>query len=142
MRRRNLRAFAFISVVVALSILILSFQKIDLPGESFDREATGPLGLSLGLDLSGGTHLVYMAEAPVTIDISFEDTIAVDDIKLHLITNGHLNVSVDDYGEGRVSIRMTELSPQGEEQLRSILEELGPIEEFSVRHENPTPEQM
>lgn len=142
MRRRNLRAFAFITIVVALSVLILSFQKIDLPGESFDREATGPLGLSLGLDLSGGTHLVYSAEAPVIVDISFESITAVNDIKLHLIANGYLNVAVDDYGEGRVSIRMTELSPQGEQQLRSILEEIDVIEDFSVRRENPTSEQM
>ena len=58
MRRKNLRNLLFIVALVISSVMILSYQDIDLPGESFDRGGDGPLGLVLGLDLRGGTHLI------------------------------------------------------------------------------------
>ncbi len=42
-----------------LAGLILGFQRIDIG--DFRRGADTPLGLSLGLDLQGGSHLVYQA---------------------------------------------------------------------------------
>jgi preprotein translocase subunit SecD len=36
---------------------------INFAGLRLDRDGTGPLGLRLGLDLQGGTHLVYEAQA-------------------------------------------------------------------------------
>ena len=48
-----------IAVVVVLAGLILGFQKIAIG--NFERGGDTPLGLSLGLDLQGGSHLVYQA---------------------------------------------------------------------------------
>ena len=44
---------------------------IDLPGlPTLEREGAGPLGLKLGLDLSGGGHLVYQADTGTRIDVT------------------------------------------------------------------------
>ena len=53
------RIVIIIAIAVALAGAILGFQKITL-GE-FERGGDTPLGLSLGLDLQGGGHLVYQA---------------------------------------------------------------------------------
>ena len=53
------RIVIIIAIIVALAGGILGFQKISL-GE-FERGGDTPLGLSLGLDLQGGGHLVYQA---------------------------------------------------------------------------------
>ena len=54
--RRYGRTIAFIVVLVILATLALAFQNFTF-GDSNDN----PLGLSLGLDLQGGSHLVYQA---------------------------------------------------------------------------------
>jgi preprotein translocase subunit SecD len=48
-----------IGVIVIVAGLILGFQTISIG--DFQRGADTPLGLSLGLDLQGGGHLVYQA---------------------------------------------------------------------------------
>ena len=60
------RIVIIIAIIVALAGAILGFQKISLGG--FERGGDTPLGLSLGLDLQGGGHLVYQANLtdPVT----------------------------------------------------------------------------
>ena len=50
---------ALIAVIVIAAGLALGFQRISLP--NFERGGDTPLGLSLGLDLQGGIHLVYQA---------------------------------------------------------------------------------
>ena len=57
--RRYARTLTVIAVLVPLSVLALSFQTIKIGG--FERGSTAPLGLNLGLDLQGGSHLVYQA---------------------------------------------------------------------------------
>ena len=53
------RTVILIGVIVILAGLILGFQTISIGG--FQRGGDTPLGLSLGLDLQGGGHLVYQA---------------------------------------------------------------------------------
>jgi protein-export membrane protein SecD len=53
------RIVIIIAIIVALAGAILGFQKISL--SEFERGGDTPLGLSLGLDLQGGGHLVYQA---------------------------------------------------------------------------------
>ena len=53
------RMVIFIAVLVALSATILSIQNIKLG--DFERGGDNRLGLSLGLDLQGGSHLVDRA---------------------------------------------------------------------------------
>ena len=79
--RRNLRIFLIIGVMFTLAVLVLWNQEVDLPGDSFDRGGTGPLGLVLGLDLRGGAHLVYQADRPVTLNTTFAQPISESDLK-------------------------------------------------------------
>ena len=53
------RTVIIIVIAVALAGAILGFQKITLG--AFERGSDAALGLSLGLDLQGGGHLVYQA---------------------------------------------------------------------------------
>jgi preprotein translocase subunit SecD len=57
--RRELRTLIFIVVVATFAGLVLGFQTISLG--NFERGGDTPLGLKLGLDLQGGSHLVYQA---------------------------------------------------------------------------------
>ena len=62
--RRYARTLTLLALLVILCGLILGFQKIDIPG--LERGGDTVLGLSLGLDLQGGSHLVYQAVDPDT----------------------------------------------------------------------------
>ena len=53
------RTVIMIGMIVIIAGLILGFQTISIG--DFQRGADTPLGLSLGLDLQGGGHLVYQA---------------------------------------------------------------------------------
>ena len=79
--RRSLRIFLVIGVLFTLAVLALWNQDVDLPGDSFDRGGTGPLGLTLGLDLRGGAHLVYQADSPVNINATFEQPVSESELK-------------------------------------------------------------
>jgi len=57
--RRYGRLVVFIAVLIGLATLILAFQNIAVG--DFERGSDNRLGLSLGLDLQGGSHLVYQA---------------------------------------------------------------------------------
>lgn len=83
MRRRGLRVFVLIFVVVALGIASLSFREVHISAPGFfdiDRDASGPLGLTLGLDLEGGSDLRYQADLPDQVALEFEE--AVDEADL------------------------------------------------------------
>ena len=72
----NFRTLIFTSLIFIFSILILSFNTIsfNLLGIDFDRgDSDSIFGLTLGLDLKGGTHLVYEAIPNKGRDISNED---------------------------------------------------------------------
>ena len=60
MVRRNARALIAILLLIVGAGLVLGFQTIKLG--PFERGGNTLLGLSLGLDLQGGSHLVYQAE--------------------------------------------------------------------------------
>ena len=57
--RRYLVTILVITALIVISGLTLGFQNIRLGG--FERVSDNPLGLQLGLDLQGGSHLVYQA---------------------------------------------------------------------------------
>ena len=57
--RRNARVLVIIAIIVALCGTVLGIQEIKV--REFHRGGDTPLGLSLGLDLQGGSHLVYRA---------------------------------------------------------------------------------
>ena len=57
--RRYARPLILIAVLVIVSSVILGIKEIDIGG--FERGGDTMLGLSLGLDLQGGSHMVYKA---------------------------------------------------------------------------------
>lgn len=58
--RRYARTLAFVLILVVVAGLALGFQEISIRG--FERGGDTLLGLTLGLDLQGGSHLVYQAD--------------------------------------------------------------------------------
>jgi preprotein translocase subunit SecD len=68
-RRRILRTAIVVGILTILAVLALSFKEINLLG--FNRDSDGPLGLTLGLDLQGGSYLKYQARFPDEVDVTF-----------------------------------------------------------------------
>ncbi len=140
MLRKNLRVFLLISVLVILSIVILGYRDIDLPGDSLDRGGTGPLGLVLGLDLRGGAHLVYQAESNVEIGVTFEEPLSEEELKAALTDLGFSTASITTFAREEFSLDVPDL-PQGavDPFLRDLAEEVrGVIRESNAEIEART----
>ena len=76
MRRRSVQLSILIVIIVTLSVAALGFRDININVPGFPalvRGGDGPLGLKLGLDLSGGGHLVYQADTGTRIEVGFVD---------------------------------------------------------------------
>ena len=72
----SIRTLIFTSLIFLFSIIVLSFNTLSFNflGIDFDRGDSGTIfGLTLGLDLKGGTHLVYQAIPNKNREISNED---------------------------------------------------------------------
>ena len=86
MRKLGLWRILFIPLVIAIATYSLAFQNInvDLPGIQFQRGSDAILGMHLGLDLQGGSHLVYQArgtkELTITLEKPASDLNAVEDV--------------------------------------------------------------
>ena len=95
MRRRGLRVFALMAVIVGLSVATLSFREIHISflGADLDRDSSGPLGLTLGLDLQGASHLVYRADIPVYV--TFQDSIDESQLLDLLSELGHTDATIE-----------------------------------------------
>ena len=81
MRRRTVFLTIFILAVLAVSAVALALPEIHIaiPGvPRLDRADTGPLGLKLGLDLQGGSHLVYQADTGTVLTVTFPDEAEAD----------------------------------------------------------------
>ena len=70
--RRNARILITIFIIVAICGTILGVQNLEIG--NFQRGGNTLLGLTLGLDLQGGSHLVYKAD--------LEDSITGEDIEV------------------------------------------------------------
>ena len=62
--RRNARILITIAIITAICGTILGVQKVSL--NNLERGSDDLLGLTLGLDLQGGSHLIYQAINPET----------------------------------------------------------------------------
>ena len=83
MRSRSVRLTVVILLILGLALAALGFRSIniDLPGlPALDREGAGPLGLKLGLDLSGGGHLVFQADTGSRFDVTLLEPAKLEDI--------------------------------------------------------------
>ena len=61
LRHLRWKSLLLIAGLVALAFTALAIQRIDTGPVGFERGTDEVLGLTLGLDLAGGTHLVYQA---------------------------------------------------------------------------------
>ena len=128
MRRRGVRIFAFVVVIVALSIATLSYKEINIG--SFERNGGGPLGVSLGLDLQGGSHLVYQADVPV--EVIFQDLVEESQLRTVLDELGHPDSTIRSPGQREFTILDLTLDEQAHGKLREALGDLAIIEALST----------
>lgn len=87
MRSRSVRLTFVILLILGLALAALGFRaiNIDIPGlPALNREGAGPLGLKLGLDLSGGGHLVYQADTGSRFDVTLLEPADLADISAAL----------------------------------------------------------
>ena len=139
MRRQNLRIFLLISVLFILAVLVLWNRDIDLPGDSLDRGGTGPLGLVLGLDLRGGAHLVYQAERPVKIDITFEKAITEAELKNGLADLDLGSVAITAFDSEEFSLDVPGITQDGVDAfMQDLQSEIGTVREFTSNIEDRT----
>ena len=126
MRRRGIRVFAIIAVIVALSIATLSLREINFAG--LTAHGTGPLGLTLGLDLEGGSDLWYQADIP--IEVVFQDAVEESQIRSVLDDLEQTRATIRSSLQTQFMIRGPSLSGDAQEDLRPSLETLAAIETF------------
>ena len=87
MRSRSVRLTFVILLILGLALAALGFRAIyiDIPGlPALERGGAGPLGLKLGLDLSGGGHLVYQADTGSRFDVTLLEPADLADISAAL----------------------------------------------------------
>ena len=127
MRRRGVRVFAIIAVIVAFAIATLALKEIHIL--SFDREASGPLGLTMGLDLQGGSHLVYQADLPDEARVTFQEP--VEEARLRDLMD-QLGYTDATFAKREFTIRGLSLEEKAREDLRRALALLAPVESFDT----------
>ena len=102
MRARSIRLTIVILMILGLALAALGFRSIniDIPGlPALDRDGTGPLGLKLGLDLSGGGHLVYQADTGSRFDVTLLEPVELELIAESLdgLRFGDDGLALEDY---------------------------------------------
>ena len=120
MRRRGVRVFIFISILLALAIAALSFRNIDV--FNLERSNDGPLGLKLGLDLQGGVMLWYEADLPDQIEVVFQDDVAYEDLQSLLEDQGQPDAALSVH---RFDVSEVEVLPNVLNSLEAVLDDLG-----------------
>ncbi|MBI4202966.1 MAG: protein translocase subunit SecD [Chloroflexi bacterium] len=124
MRRVNMRRVLLIVFILSLSLAAIGFQNININflGIKFQRGSDAVLGMRLGLDLQGGSHLVYQARGTKEINVTFQDAESpilnaaaarAKTINDTLIALGTQGATVDSPAEREAIITVTSLRPAG-----------------------------
>ncbi|MCH7625492.1 MAG: protein translocase subunit SecD [Chloroflexi bacterium] len=129
--RRNARALVSISLLVLLAGLLLGFQTFTIGDTKFGDDT--PLGLKLGLDLQGGTHLVYQAQPVIDTSTGEERAPNRDDMEgIQRIILRRVNASglgepkIQLLGEDRLLIQLPGVQDPG--RAKSIIGETARLE--------------
>ena len=146
MRRRTIFLTLFIVAALAVSATALALPeiRIGIPGVGrLERAETGPLGLKLGLDLQGGSHLVYQAQTGTTLDVSFAADAAADAnrdaVQAALDEAGYDAEVVQDGDTPNFAIAGEYLNPERREAVRqALIENIGEPTSF-VNDDQPPP---
>ncbi|MCH7620597.1 MAG: protein translocase subunit SecD [Chloroflexi bacterium] len=147
MRGRSIRLSIIILFILGISLAALAFRdvNIDLPGfPALQRGGNGPLGLKLGLDLRGGTHLVYQADTGTDMSITFAEDANEQDINQVLEDSGVLSFEVTTSDSRHARIKTSLLDEAARSALQEALEDqVAPIELFEFSETpDPTSDQM
>ena len=128
--RRNARILVVIAVIVVLCAATLSTQKIEL--NNFERGGDTLLGLNLGLDLQGGSHLVYKATSTdratgdTKIPSSNEMASLVKTIERRINSSGLAEPIIQILGEDRLLIQLPGIKDPG--RAKSLIGETAQLE--------------
>ena len=146
MRRRTIFLTLFIVAALAVSATALALPeiRIGIPGVGrLERAETGPLGLKLGLDLQGGSHLVYQAQTGTTLDVSFAADVGADAnrgaVQAALDEAGYDAEVAQDGDTPNFTIAGEYLNPERREAVRqALIENIGEPTSF-VNDDQPPP---
>ncbi len=89
------RGLVLVAVLVIASVVVLAISEVSVLG--FTRGGDSPLGLTLGLDLEGGTHLVYNVIPPDGGEPTREDMEGVRNI---------IEKRVNEFGVSEASVQL------------------------------------
>lgn len=161
MRRVSIWRILVILVVIGISAYSLTFQNIDViaMGSRFERGSDAILGMRLGLDLQGGSHLVYQARGMQELTITFEEPVTdLEAVTAVLNDIGKTEASVRQGSEANIVIvRVNTINPasldaQGntikeddQDIIRNALgEEIALVDTMTIQEiqANPTTDQM
>ena len=114
LRHLRWKSLLLIAALVALAVTALAIQRIDTGPVGFERGTDEVLGLTLGLDLAGGTHLVYQAG-----DAEFQPTeqqmdALVANIQRRVNRLGVTEPSIQKLGDDRLIIQLPGIEDSAE----------------------------
>ena len=147
MRGRSIRLSIIILVILGISLSALACRdvNIDLPGfPALQRGGNGPLGLKLGLDLRGGTHLVYQADTGTEMTFTFSEDADQQEIAQVLEESDIVSFEVTTEDSRHARIKTSLLDEAARLALQEALEEqVAPIQLFEFSETpDPTSDQM
>ena len=152
MRRFPLKRFLLVAILVTLAVTSLAIQEIRVSagGVNFVRGSDSILGLRLGLDLEGGSHLVYEAlpadgsESPTSDQMegviqTIERRVNAFGVSEPIIQSmGADRVLVQLPGVGTTKARVAFHQNVGTEELGTVLVNLGRSNALIEREDNRT----
>ncbi len=125
MRRRGLQVFVLVSVLIILSVVALVLDELPFSNAA----GGGPLGLTLGLDLQGGSLLIYEAELPDQASVTFATPVEEADL-LALLANAGQDRATTSQRE--YTITGISLADVSEVELQRSIEVLGIVEQLEL----------
>jgi len=106
--RGNAIRLAIIAVLFGLALSAVVARDYHVPGLGDRGQGNNSLGMSLGLDLSGGTHLVYKADLSQIGNETAADAVkgAMDIIELRVNAYGVSEPVIQKQGTDRISVQL------------------------------------
>ncbi len=133
--RRNWIVLLLIVLLVAVSVASTSFQKFDLLG--FKRGTDAPLGMVMGLDIEGGSLVIFETEEPNPTLDQMSGLIA--NINRRVNAFGVTEAEVTLLGTNRVMVQMP-----GEHNVEQVKKSIGKVAKLDFRElarkEQPVPD--
>ena len=144
MRSRSVRLTFVILLILGLALAALGFRSIniDIPGlPAINRDGAGPLGLKLGLDLSGGGHLVYQADTGSRFDVTLLDPADLEAISAAIegFRFGEDELALEDYQVFPRDVRLVQREAPPEQAPEESEAEAPPAEGEEVPPEEEAP---